>query len=367
MRPALLAHAIRLARRELRGGVAGLRVFIACLVLGVGAIAGIGSLAASLSAGIAGDARELLGGDVEAQLAYRPANAAEDAFLAQSGTLSEVASMRAMARANDGHRQSLIELKAVDDAYPLYGKMALSPAQTLGSALALRDGILGAVVDPAILGRLGEKIGDMIKIGEAALQIRATIAREPDAAASGLILGPRVMISSAALAETRLIQPGALVTYRYRLRLPAGCNACGLGAEGAHRVPRRGLGNPQLWPGLARFATTDRPGGAVLVARRALGAAGRRRRYRQCGARPHRRQDRDDRHPQMPGRPDPPRLHGLFVRDHGAGADGDPRCHRAWRAVAGRGRTTPRPPTAGLGPPRALSEAAGSGAHSTVS
>ena len=222
MRPALLAYAIRLARRELRGGVVGLRVFIACLVLGVGAIAGIGSLAASLSAGIAGDARELLGGDVEAQLAYRPANAAEDAFLAQSGTLSEVASMRAMARANDGHRQSLIELKAVDDAYPLYGKMALSPAQTLGSALALRDGILGAVVDPAILGRLGEKIGDMIKIGEAAFQIRATIGREPDAAASGLILGPRVMISSAALAETRLIQPGALVTYRYRLRLPAG-------------------------------------------------------------------------------------------------------------------------------------------------
>jgi putative ABC transport system permease protein len=222
VRPALLAYAIRLARRELRGGVAGLRVFIACLVLGVGAIAGIGSLAASLSAGNAGDARELLGGDVEAQLAYRPANAAEDVFLAQSGTLSEVASMRAMARANDGHRQSLIELKAVDDAYPLYGKMALSPAQTLGSALARRDGILGAVVDPAILGRLGEKIGDMIKIGEAAFQIRAAIAREPDSAASGLILGPRVMISSAALAETRLIQPGALVTYRYRLRLPLG-------------------------------------------------------------------------------------------------------------------------------------------------
>jgi putative ABC transport system permease protein len=222
VRPALLAYAIRLARRELRGGVAGLRVFIACLVLGVGAIAGIGSLAASLSAGIAGDARELLGGDVEAQLAYRTANAAEDVFLAHSGTLSEVASMRAMARANDGHRQSLIELKAVDDAYPLYGKMALSPAQTLGSALARRDGILGAVVDPAILGRLGEKIGDMIKIGEAAFQIRAAIACEPDAAASGLILGPRVMISSAALAETRLIQPGALVTYRYRLRLPLG-------------------------------------------------------------------------------------------------------------------------------------------------
>ena len=222
MSAASLVVTIRLARRELRGGIAGLRVLIACLVLGVAAIAGIGSLAAALTAGIAGDARELLGGDVEAQLAYRPANPAEQKFLAKSGTLSEVASLRAMARTTRGHRQSLIELKAIDDAYPLFGKVELSPAQNLTAALTRRAGVFGAVVDPAILGRLDVGIGDTLKIGEATLQIRGTIEREPDAAASGLIFGPRVMISAAALAETRLIQPGALVTYRYRLRLPAG-------------------------------------------------------------------------------------------------------------------------------------------------
>ncbi len=222
MRPALLVYAIRLAHRELRGGVAGLRVFIACLVLGVGAIAGIGSLAASLSAGIAHDARELLGGDVEAQLAYRPADAAEHTFLARSGNLSEAASMRAMARTPDGRRQSLIELKAVDRAYPLYGQLVLSPRQSLSAALDAQGGVFGAVVDPAILGRLDVKIGGLIKIGEAALQIRGMIEREPDAAFSGLVLGPRIMISSSALSETRLVQPGALVTYRYRVRLPAG-------------------------------------------------------------------------------------------------------------------------------------------------
>jgi putative ABC transport system permease protein len=218
--PASHGCALRLARRELRGGIGGLRIFIACLMLGVGAIAGIGSLAASLTAGIAGDARELLGGDVEAQLAYRPANPAEHAFLQGSGTLSKITSLRAMAR-TDGRRQSLIELKAVDNAYPLYGKVGLSPVQDLGAALARRNGVFGAVVDPAILGRLDVEIGDTIKIGAAALQIRGTIEREPDAAASGLVFGPRVMISSAALSETHLIQPGALVTYRYRLRLPA--------------------------------------------------------------------------------------------------------------------------------------------------
>jgi putative ABC transport system permease protein len=219
---AAIAYAIRLARRELRGGIAGLRVLIACLVLGVAAVAGIGSLAASLSAGIAGDARELLGGDVEAQLAYRAANPAEHAFLAASGRLSDIAAMRAMARTTDGGRQSLIELKAVDAAYPLYGRVVLSPPQPLAAALDRRDGAFGAVADPALLGRLGVAIGGQIRIGEATFQIRGTVEREPDAAASGLILGPRVMIAAAALGETRLIQPGALVTYRYRLRLPAG-------------------------------------------------------------------------------------------------------------------------------------------------
>lgn len=217
-----LRYAIRLACREMRGGVAGLRIFIACLVLGVGAIAGIGSLASSLTAGIASDARELLGGDVEAQLAYRPADAAEQAFLRRTGRLSEIASMRAMARTADGRMPRLIELKAVDATYPLYGTVVLSPAQDLGAALARRDGVFGVVVDPALLGRLGVRVGDAIKIGEAVLRIRGAIDREPDAAASGLIFGPRVMISAAALGETQLIRPGALVTYRYRLRLPAG-------------------------------------------------------------------------------------------------------------------------------------------------
>src|SRR5690348_12680008 len=213
-------YALRLARRELRGGTSGLGVFLGCLVLGVTAIAAIGSIAASVTAAIKGDARDLLGGDAEARLAYRAADASEREFLAKSGSVSEVATLRAMARTEDGARRSLIELKAVDGAYPLYGAVVLSPAQSLDAALGARDGSYGAAVDPAILSRLGLTIGERIKVGEAVLQVRATILREPDAATGGLIFGPRVLTSAAALAATGLIQPGALVTYRYRLRLP---------------------------------------------------------------------------------------------------------------------------------------------------
>jgi putative ABC transport system permease protein len=215
-------YAVRLARRELRGGMKGLGVFLGCLVLGVTAIAAIGSIAASVTTAIKDDARDLLGGDAEARLAYRPADPKERDFLEQSGSVSEVATMRGMARTEDGAKRSLIELKAVDAAYPLYGSVNLSPAQNLAAALSSSGGSYGAAVDPAILSRLGLAIGDRIKIGQALLQIRATIVREPDAATAGLIFGPRVLISAQALGETGLIQPGALVTYRYRVRLPAG-------------------------------------------------------------------------------------------------------------------------------------------------
>jgi putative ABC transport system permease protein len=240
VRPAAAIYACRLAGRELRGGLKGLRVFLACLILGVATIAGIGSLAASVVAGIKGDARELLGGDVEARLPYREPGEVERAFLARSGEVSTVAQMRAMARDATGERHSLIELKAVDAAYPLYGAVELKPAIGLAAALEQRDGRFGAVVDPALMTRLRVSVGDAIRIGNAVFAVRATLEREPDAAATGLVFGPPVIIAAAALAETRLIQPGALVTYHYRLRLPPGVKAADWAAAARAAFPETG-------------------------------------------------------------------------------------------------------------------------------
>ncbi len=259
-------YAFRLARRELRGGIGGLRVFVAALVLGVAAIAGIGSLAASLAAGIGGNAKALLGGDVEAVLAYRPADPAERAFLAHSGRVSEIATLRAMARTRDGRRQSLIELKVVDPAYPLYGAVSLSPAQPLAAALARRNGQLGAVADSAILDRLGVKIGDTMRIGAATFELRGAIGGEPDAAASGLTFGPRVMISSAALAQTGLIRPGTLVTYHYRLRFRLGADS---GADAAAWIAAARAAFPQAGWELRSFGQAS-PGLQRLIEQVAL-------------------------------------------------------------------------------------------------
>ncbi len=215
---------LRFALRELRGGVRGFRIFIACLALGVMAIAGVGSLSASLTDGLNREGRSILGGDLSFALIHREATAAERSFLASKGELSVSATLRAMARTTDS-RQALVEIKAVDALYPLYGAVTLDPPLPLATALAQRDGAFGAAVDATLLARLELKPGARITVGSATFEITATIQNEPDKLATGLTFGPRVIVSEAALRATGLLVPGSLVRWAYRLRLPDGSDA----------------------------------------------------------------------------------------------------------------------------------------------
>ena len=209
---------LRLALRELRGGLSGFYVFIACIALGVMAIAGVGSVSASLVEGLAREGRVILGGDVSFNLIMREADTNERAFMSGRGALSTIATMRSMARTDDG-RNALVEMKAVDAAYPLFGTVSLVPAQPLPAALAARDGIFGAVADPALLARLDLKPPARITIGSATFEIRATLLSEPDKLAGGIGFGPRLLVTNDALRATGLLQPGGLVRWLYRLRL----------------------------------------------------------------------------------------------------------------------------------------------------
>src|SRR5215468_1969129 len=136
--------ALRLALRELRGGVRGFGVFIACIALGVFAIAGVGSSAQALVDGLAREGRAILGGDLAFNLIQREATQAERAFLDRYGRVSVAATLRAMARTGEG-RATLVELKSVDAAYPLYGSVGTDPAAPLADLLARRGDRFGAV------------------------------------------------------------------------------------------------------------------------------------------------------------------------------------------------------------------------------
>ena len=207
------------ALREMRGGLSGFYVFVACIALGAMSIAGVGSLAASLNDGLAREGRVILGGDLSFSLIQREAKPEERAFLQSHGEVSTTASLRAMSRIASGDA-TLVELKAVDKAYPLFGKVTLAPDMPLDEALAQRDGAYGAVADPTLLARLAIEPGARITVGNIEFVVRAALTNEPDKLSVGIGFGPRLMVSEEALRATGLLQPGSLVRWKYQLKLP---------------------------------------------------------------------------------------------------------------------------------------------------
>ena len=123
-----------------------------------------------------------------------------------------------MARTADG-RPALVELKAVDGAYPLYGAVTLDPDMPLDRgagtarrrvrrARSIRRCLRGSISSPARGSPSARRT----------IEIAAVLKNEPDKLAGGIGFGPRVIISEAALRATGLVQPGSLVRWHYRVR-----------------------------------------------------------------------------------------------------------------------------------------------------
>ena len=248
--------AFRYAARELRGGVRGLRIVLACLALGVGAIAAVGSLREGIEAGLATEGRRLLGGDLEVQTgAEAPPEALRAWLHGRGGQVSDVVGMRSMLVAPSGERQ-LVELKAVDGPYPLVGTASLVPPGPLQDALAVRDGQAGLVAEQLVLDRLGVQPGAVLRLGRTTVQVRAALANEPDRVAAPTVLGPRAMIGMATLPATALVQPGSLLTYDLRAVLPPGTDIAALTRDLRAAFPGQGwrIRNAgEAAPGVTRF------------------------------------------------------------------------------------------------------------------
>lgn len=245
-----------LARRELRAGLRGFRLFVGCLFLGVAAIAAVGSVAESLLAGLRADARVLMGGDVEIRLRHRQPTEEQLASLHDAATLSRTSEIRSMVGPIDREDRILAELKSVDTRYPLYGEITLEDGGTLQDALKTVDNVGGAVVDPSVLARLDLAVGDRLRVGQTNLQIRGVIDREPDRRVRGFQLGPRVMVHEDTLAATKLVLPGSLITYRFRAALPVGVRPDDWAAKLNARFPDAGWTVRtfrQTSPGFRRF------------------------------------------------------------------------------------------------------------------
>lgn len=255
-----IALAWKMARRELRGGLKGFRIFFLCLLLGTAAIAAVESLSDAFLSGLRDSGQIFLGGDVAVNLVHRPATPEERQFFDRYGRVAATTSMRAMAYAlRDGKQaeRELAEVKSVDAHWPLFGQPAFTPNISVADAIHCEDdGICGAAAEQTLLDRLHVKRGDLIKVGDATFRIIAALDKEPDRISTGFSLGPHLLISAEALAATGLVQPGSLIDYSYRIAFRPGITIAGFKADAKNAFPDAGWqihDRNDAAPGIRRF------------------------------------------------------------------------------------------------------------------
>lgn len=239
-----LALATRFARRELRGGLRGFRVFLACLALGVAAIAAVGTVQSAIQEGLQREGASILGGDAEAEFTYRFARDEERAYLEGiSEQLSETVDFRSMAVVDRDAtpERALTQIRAVDTAYPLIGSVTLDPPMPLSDALAGTATHPGAVMERVLADRLALSPGDIFRLGAQEFVFSATLERYPDNASAGFGLGPRTIVLTRDLANSGLITEGTLFSTQYRLDLPASADLDQIGQQAKNRFKGNGL------------------------------------------------------------------------------------------------------------------------------
>ncbi len=259
-----MSLALRIARRELRGGLKGFRIFLLCLALGVAAIAAVGTLRAAIQSGLEDQGAILLGGDAQMEFTYRYADDTERAYMDRIATRrTEVVDFRSMAVIPDD--SALTQIKAVDANYPLYGAVTLDPAIPLADALATQGDLPGAVLDPVLISRLSLKIGDTFTLGTQQFRLTAALIREPDST-GGFTLGPRTIVRTEDLARSGLLAPGSLYETEYRLALPPGTDLETLKTEAETTFRDKGMSwsdSRRAAPGIENFV--DRIGSFLVL------------------------------------------------------------------------------------------------------
>ncbi|OUS07106.1 drug:proton antiporter [Rhodobacterales bacterium 52_120_T64] len=264
----------RIAFRELRGGLAGFRIFLLCLALGVMAITTVGSVRMAIEEGLEAESDAILGGDASMQFTYRMANDVELAWINDNATqVSHIVDFRSMVLFDDGdtHERSLVQIKGIDAKYPLYGDVGLNVDMPLSAALAVTGGLPGLVAERALFERLDLEVGDILRLGTKDFQLRAVLTNEPDGAALGFSLGPRVIVEIAALDGSGLLSAGTLFNSHYRLIFPDGMDGAMIGKEANALFGQSGMSwsdSSNSTPTLSRFV--ERIGSFLII----IGLAG---------------------------------------------------------------------------------------------
>jgi putative ABC transport system permease protein len=250
-----VAVVFRLARREIRNHPRFAMFFAVNLALGFAGFVALDAFEDSVARALTARSQSYLGADV-AITSSRPLLEQEIAALdgeAGAGARSSRAVVL-FSMAGSGARARLVELRAIDAAFPLYGEIALEAgalAEPVVARRALREAP-GAWIDPALLTQLGVEVGGQLRIGRETFRVQGVIASDGGRATSGFSIAPRIYIDLDRLDATGLVATGSRVEYQRLYRLAPGAES----AEIA-RAMRRAAPDPRVTARSHEEATRD--------------------------------------------------------------------------------------------------------------
>jgi putative ABC transport system permease protein len=256
-------RAAAIAWRDLKSAPGKFGFVVLSVAIGVAALVGVRGFSESFRRTLSTEARSLIAGDLSARIFHVPTadddrkvDAIEQNIPGSRSTW--VTETLSMASVPPDPVPLLVALKAVDPTeYPYYGKAVLEPEMSLQQAL---DGDSAVVADEFLI-RLNGHVGQTLRLGGRNFKIAAVLRQEPDRISAGAGMGPRVMISGAALERTGILAPGSRASHRLLLKLPdklpKGIDTVSLRKQletalGEAQVIDYREGNPALTEGLDR-------------------------------------------------------------------------------------------------------------------
>jgi putative ABC transport system permease protein len=249
----------RMALREIRASWRRLLFFFICIAIGVGSIVALRSVIQSVRTALSSEARALLAADLLVTSNNPFTTVVRDTIAREerNGRItahSDSVELSTMVRPVRGEGTRMVELRAVQPEFPMYGTLRLQDGRAYSHQMLRAR---GALVRPELLAQFGSQVGDEIRIGNATFEVRGIISSEPGRRLGAFSLGPRVLIDHADLPGTGLLAFGSRANYQMLLRVPPHA------LESLNADLRRGFANEFV--GVRSYRRTEDQMGEDLV------------------------------------------------------------------------------------------------------
>lgn len=212
-----------MAFRDLRAQPLGFRLYALALALGMGGMMAVASFRTSLATSMDLQARSLLGADLAVRARRAFTDGAERYLGRIAAERADELSFRTMAQFPSREATRFMQVRALEGAFPFYGTLDTEPVD---AARRFQDGPF-ALVEGNALTQIGAEVGDPVRVGRREFVIVGRLLRAPGESPSEAFIAPRIYIPLKYVAETGLLQPGSVVSYRRYFRLADSASAAG--------------------------------------------------------------------------------------------------------------------------------------------